>query len=130
MATTRLTSTVTIAVAALVASLAMAALAVAGQGEKKHIQDPYFVVTSGGAYVDYNLAATPAKQRVLIDGTVAKVKLVDAKNRLYVATVSKPGLKQGHSYRVRITVRTRGEGTKLLDQRMFLHKRHKVEPQS
>ena len=130
MATTRLTSTVTIAVAALVASLAMAALAVAGQGEKKHIQDPYFVVTSGGAYVDYNLAATPAKQRVLIDGTVAKVKLVDAKNRLYVATVSKPGLKQGHSYRVRITVRTRGEGTKLLDQRMFLHKRHKLEPQS
>jgi hypothetical protein len=130
MATTRFTRTITIAVAALVASLALTALAVAGQGERKHIQDPYFVVTSGGAYVDYNLAATPAKQRVLIDGTVAKVKLVDAENRLYVATVSKPGLKQGHSYRVRITVRTRGEGTKLLDQRMFRHKRHKVEPQS
>jgi hypothetical protein len=129
MATTRFTRTITIAVVALVASLAMAALAVAGQGEKRHIQDPYFVVTSGGAYVDYNLAATPAKQRVLIDGTVAKIKLVDRQERLYVATVSKAGLKQGHSYRVRITVRTKGQGTKLFDERMFLHKRHKLEPQ-
>jgi hypothetical protein len=128
MATTRITRVVTIAVAALVASLAMAALAVAG--EKKHIQDPYFVVTSGGAYVDYNLAATPAKQRVLIDGTVAEIKLVDKAKRLYVATVAKAGLKQGHRYRVRITVRTKGQGTKLLDERMFLHKRHKLEPQS
>ena len=66
MATTRFTHTITIAVAALVASLALTALAVAGQGERKHIQDPYFVVTSGGSYVDYNLAATPAKQRLIL----------------------------------------------------------------
>ena len=129
MPTTRSTQILSTIVAVLAASLTLVAIAAAGQGAKKHINDPYFVVTSDGAYVDYNLAATPAKQRVLIDGKVARIKLVDKAERLYVAVVHKPDLEQGHSYRVRITVRTRGDGTKLLDQRMFLHKRHKIEPQ-
>ena len=114
--------------AALVASFALTSLAAAGD-YKKQITDTDFVVTSDGAYVDYDLAAKPASQRVLIDGKVAKLKLIDKAEHEYVAIVHKPDLEAGRSYRVRITVRTKGSGTLLLDERMFLHKRHKVEPQ-
>ena len=102
MSSTRFTRTITIVVIALVASLATAAFAVAGD-YKKQITDTDFVVTSDGAYVDYNLAATPASQRVLIDGKVAKLKLLDKAEHLYVAIVHKPDLEAGKTYRVRIT---------------------------
>jgi hypothetical protein len=103
------------------AALAVPAGAVAADGLKFDAA-PFLVETSNGAYVNYELTKTARTSIVTIDGRRARVKLVDAATREYMALVTRPSLRQGRRYTVTVKVTAR-DGSKLSStRRLVLHR--------
>ena len=109
--------------AAITATAALALPAAALAQDGRFSADPWAVETSNGAYVDYDLSASPKRQTVTVDGKRAVVKeITEDGNRFYRAFVVRPSLDDGD--RVKLTVKvTRRNGKRFTLQvrRLEIH---------
>jgi hypothetical protein len=113
--------TTRIATLAAAAALAVPAAALGADGLRFDAA-PFLVETSNGAYVNYELTRTARTSAVTIDGRRARVKLVDAARREYMALVTRPSLRTGRRYTVTVRVTAR-DGSRLSStRRLVLHR--------